>query len=138
MSTRKYNAHPQSAPGDFYVVNNECVSYGAPHAVAPELIGCAENVDRTHCIWKRQPQTDQEIEDALGVISVSEVGCHRYAGDDQRIIDRLGWEYCDSPLRTVPTEPIDGDPPPPTFGLVGSGPGVLGRAVAVLRSVLGI
>lgn len=139
MSARRYKAHPQSAPGDFYVVYDECVCCGAPHAVAPELIGWAENVDTCHCVWKRQPQTAQEIEDAIGVILVSEVACHRYAGDDQRVIDRLGWEYCDSPLRTVPADPVNRDPPPPpNFGQVESGSPFLGRIIAALRATLGI
>jgi len=139
MNTRRYKAHPQSAPGDFYVVNNECVSCGAPHTVAPELIGWAENVDQSHCVWKRQPQTAQEIEDAIGVILVSEVACHRYAGDDQRVIDRLGWEYCDSPLRAIPAGPVNRDPPPtPNFALVASGSPFFDRIIAALRATLHI
>ena len=110
MNTRRYKAHPQSAPGDFYVVNNECVSCGAPHTVAPELIGWAENVDQSHCVWKRQPQTAQEIEDAIGVILVSEVACHRYAGDDQRVIDRrirLDLEYGSTMCERVAHRAVD-------------------------------
>jgi hypothetical protein len=104
MSARRYKAHPLSAAGDFYVVNNECVSCGAPHAIAPDLIGWAEAVDNfSHCIWKRQPLTADEVEDAIGAVLASEVACHRYAGDDQQVIDRLGPDYCDAPGRS----PID-------------------------------
>lgn len=91
-----FNAHPESAPGDFYVVNNECVSCGAPHAVAPDLIGWAENVDASHCIWKRQPATSQETDQAINAVLASEVACHRYAGNDPRILGRLDPMYCDA------------------------------------------
>jgi hypothetical protein len=110
-----------------------------PHAVAPELIGWAENVDTCHCVWKRQPQTAEEIEDAIGVILVSELACHRYAKDDQRVIDRLGWEFCDSPLRTVPAGPVNCDPPPPpNFGQVATGSLFFGRIIAALRAIFRI
>jgi hypothetical protein len=106
--------------------------------VAPELIGWAENVGTSHCVWKRQPQTAEETEDAVGAVLVSEVACHRYAGDDQQVIDRLGWEYCDSPLRTVPAGPVNCDPPPPpTFGLVETGSS-FARIIATLRAILRI
>jgi len=32
----------------------------------------------------------------MDAILASEVACHRYAGDDQRIIERLGELYCDA------------------------------------------
>jgi len=85
MSARRFTARPQSAPGDFYVVNNECVSCGAPHAVAPDLIGWAEDVEPSHCTWKRQPATQQETDQAIDAVLASEVACHRYAGSDPRI-----------------------------------------------------
>ena len=34
--------HPKSAPGDFYVVNGECLACGVPHVVAPDLVGWAD------------------------------------------------------------------------------------------------
>jgi len=62
---RTFKSHPQSAPGDFYVVNGECISCGAPHAVAPDLIGWAADSEYEHCIWKKQPETQQEMEQAF-------------------------------------------------------------------------
>ncbi len=102
MSKRRYEAHPESAPGDFYVVNDECISCGVPHSVAPELMGWAES--QGHCIWKRQPQTPQEIRHAIDVVLVSDVECHRYAGDDEQIIAELGRQYCDSTATPYPNE----------------------------------
>jgi hypothetical protein len=37
-TARKFPAHPQSAPGDFYLVHNECIACGAPHAMVPDLM----------------------------------------------------------------------------------------------------
>ena len=98
---RRFEAHPQSTAGDFYVVNNECVSCGAPHAVAPDLIGWADPDgpgSSSHCIWKKQPESPAELEQALAAFDASEIGCYRYAGTDERIVERIGREYCDNPL----------------------------------------
>jgi hypothetical protein len=70
-NVRRFKAHPQSAPGDFYVVNDECVSCGAPHAAAPDLIGWATNVENEHCIWKKQPETPEELEQAFAAFNAS-------------------------------------------------------------------
>jgi hypothetical protein len=96
---RRFRAHPQSAPGDFYVVNDECISCGAPHAVAPDLIGWAEvpEGNHDHCIWKKQPTTPDEFEQAVAAFDASEVGCYRYAGADPAIMSRIGLDYCDHP-----------------------------------------
>ena len=99
---RKFRAHPESAPGDFYVVNGECISCGAPHAVAPDLIGWV-NADADHCIWKKQPETEAELQQAFAAFDVCDVGCYRYAGSDPAIFTRIGAEYCDQA------------PPPPPF-----------------------
>ena len=91
-NVRRFKAHLQSAPGDFYVVNGECISCGAPHAVAPDLIGWATNVENEHCIWKKQPETPEELEQALAAFDASEIGCYRYAGGDpQDSCPESGW-----------------------------------------------
>jgi hypothetical protein len=93
-SVRRFHSHPESADGDFYVVNNECIACGAPHVVAPDLIGWAKT-DEHHCIWKKQPETPEELEQAFAAFDASEVGCYRYAGTDPVVIARIGHEYCD-------------------------------------------
>ncbi len=81
MNKPRQKPHPQSAPGPFYVVHHECAACGMPHAVAPELFGCAES-DSSHCIWKKQPQTTLELEFAVRVMESQDLGRHRYCGDD--------------------------------------------------------
>ena len=90
----KYKRHPQSVPGDFYVVNGMCLSCGAPHAVAPDLLGWAEG-GISHCIWKKQPETSEELERAYQAFAASETECYRYAGNDPKVIECLGANFCD-------------------------------------------
>jgi hypothetical protein len=108
---RRFEAHPQSAPGDFYVVNDECLACGAPHVVAPDLIGWG-NSKYPHCIWKKQPETKEELEQAFAAFDASEIGCYRYAGTDRSIMGRVGAEFCDhaSSIVSLPH-------PPSEFGL---------------------
>jgi hypothetical protein len=93
---RKFKSHPESAPGDFYVINGECITCGAPHSVAPDLIGWAKDPEH-HCIWKKQPETEQEMAQAFDAFAASCVGCYRYAGNDPFVIQSIGAEYCDDP-----------------------------------------
>ena len=89
---RKYEAHPESAPGDFYVENDQCFTCGAPHGVAPDLIGWADDV--SSCIWKKQPATPEELEQAISVFGAACCEAHRYAGSDPEILRRIP-EYSD-------------------------------------------
>ena len=110
-SERRFEAHPQSAPGDFYVVNGECITCGAPHVVAPDLIGWAD-AEFSHCIWKKQPETPKELKQAFAAFDASDIGCYRYAGTDGSIMEKIGAEYCDHAPPVVPTIY-----PPTEFGL---------------------
>jgi hypothetical protein len=91
-----YIPHLQSAPGDFYVVNGECTSCGAPHVVAPDVVGWATPIE-DHCIWTKQPATPEELDQAIAVFAVQELGCHRYAGTNPAILSRISPEHCDRP-----------------------------------------
>jgi hypothetical protein len=136
---RKFEAHPESARGDVYVINGQCIACGAPHAVAPDLIGWADPENLDHCIWKKQPETPEELEQALAAFAASEVGCYRYAGTDAAIMERIGLEYCDN----APAQPWPSQRKPddladirraPRFALIEHD--FRGLAVRVLRSLL--
>ena len=88
---RKVERDPLSTPGDFYVENHTCTSCMAPHSEAPELMGHDE---QTGCYFKRQPETDEEIEHAVQAIRVSCVKALRYSGNNPKIIERLKEVYC--------------------------------------------
>lgn len=99
MATEKRSEpHPQSAPGDFYVVNHECTSCGAPHVVAPDLIGW-NNAEMGHCIWKKQPETPEELDQAVAAFDACCLGCYRYAGEEPEIAARIGLDHCDQTFR---------------------------------------
>jgi len=76
------------------------VACGAPHAVAPDLIGWAKTDDGPfcHCIWKKQPETPEEFEQAVAAFEVSDVGCYRYAGRDPAVMMKIR-QFCDHPDR---------------------------------------
>jgi hypothetical protein len=76
-------------------VNHECTSCGAPHEVAPNLIGWADSATG-HCVWKKQPETAEELQQAFSAFDACCLGCYRYAGDDPKIIRRVGVEHCDN------------------------------------------
>ena len=92
MAMERFPAHPESAPGDFFVVNNECITCGAPHSVAPDLIGWAEGGG--HCIWKKQPETPEEFEQAYAAFADSCIEAYRYGGMDPTVIERIGAPHC--------------------------------------------
>lgn len=93
-----------NAPGDFYSDNDGCITCGAPHTVAPELM--AWYVDpsgtnaQTHCFFQRQPQTPSEVTKAINAMHASCVENLRYAGRDPEILDtlcRMGYRHlCDA------------------------------------------
>ena len=92
----KVNVHPSSVPGDFYVTNGCCTLCGVPETLAPDLIGRSDQ-EIEHCYWKKQPETPDEIDRAIKVLTSQELGCYRYAGLDPKILNRIAPEDCDYP-----------------------------------------
>jgi len=82
----------QNAPGPFYVGAGECMTCGAPHVVAPDLMAWAydASLQPVHCYFRKQPATPDELERAAKAIDVSCCGALRYSGDDREIKKRLG------------------------------------------------
>ena len=77
---------PLNAEGDFYVLKDMCITCLAPEQEAPELVGLDE---ATGCYFRRQPQTFEELEQAIEAVHVSCVAALRYAGSDPEILERL-------------------------------------------------
>jgi hypothetical protein len=94
---------PENAPGDFYVATGSCLACCLPHEAAPELMNDCKEPFR-ECYFQRQPQTPEEIEQAIQAVWVSELDCSRYGGTDQAIIRRLHelgrGDECDHPLES--------------------------------------
>jgi hypothetical protein len=116
--------HPKSVLGDFYVENDQCLCCGVPHVIAPTLIGWVDE-ERSHCYWKKQPETPQELEQAIRVLEAQELGCHRYAGSEPGILARVLSTYCDHPSQPESTAPMPPELQPPRFKLLNDRQGLL-------------
>ncbi len=94
-----HKRHPQNVSGVFYIAADCCTRCGMLEECAPSLVGQG---DDDHCIITRQPETPDEIYQAILGIGGSEFGCLRYGGHDPDILERLGelgYSYfCDHPL----------------------------------------
>ncbi|WP_282081574.1 ferredoxin [Aquimarina algiphila] len=105
---KKYSAQSENV-GDFYVTKDECITCGAPEAEAPDIIEHSKKDEYGQCFFKKQPETENEIDQAIKAIMVSCVGALRYGGNDPQIIRRLYEndmaDFCDySPNKNI--EPI--------------------------------
>jgi hypothetical protein len=91
MSHRKFETYPESAPGAFYVEKDLCITCRAPESVAPDLIGFYEDPSGTksHCYFKKQPKTPQELDRAIKAVQVSCCGAYHYAGADPSVKEKL-------------------------------------------------
>lgn len=129
--TPKFTPHPKSAPGDFYVVKGECLACGVPHVVTPDLVGwTGEKIP--HCSWKKQPETPAEVERAIAVLDAQELECHRYAGTDPEVLDRVSSSYCDYPMQS-PSGPQLSQSPLPHFALLDDRPSLLASVWRAIR-----
>ena len=94
-SVSRYTGEPAPASGDFYVEKDCCTLCGVPEKLAPDLIGIGQAAGGWgHCYWKKQPETEAEMQQAFAIFDDQDLGCHRYAGTDPEIIARLGPENC--------------------------------------------
>jgi hypothetical protein len=95
-------AYPANAPGDFYVQNDECITCRAPESVAPDLIGFFEDPSgtnaRSHCYFKKQPQTVGEIDRAVKAVYANCCGSYRYAGSNRDIKKKLKKAGCQAAI----------------------------------------
>jgi hypothetical protein len=110
--------HALNVAGPFYVEDGCCTSCGVPQQFAQALFGEDE---QDHCFVKRQPQTAAELDAMLRTMATQELGCIRYRGRDesivQRIVDAGESEQCDvaPPAHIVPMQRDDA-----TFAAVGA------------------
>jgi hypothetical protein len=79
--------HPLDAPGDFYVGHGECMTCGYPHALAPDLMAWETDPDGSvrHCYFRKQPESAEELRQAVAACVGSCCGALRYKGTDEKI-----------------------------------------------------
>ncbi|MEW6209429.1 MAG: hypothetical protein AB1631_13750 [Acidobacteriota bacterium] len=89
----KQARYEENASGPFYVEKDMCIICCAPESVAPDLMGFHTDPsgmhEQSHCCFKKQPSTPDELERAIQAISVSCCGALRYEGRDPEILERL-------------------------------------------------
>jgi len=83
-----YHRYFENVEGDFYVQSDACIACGAPESVAPDLIGHSE-LNNYHCYFKKQPQTENELDRAVDAVRVACCAGVRYGGTDENILKRL-------------------------------------------------
>lgn len=83
--------HRMNAPGPFYVVNQDCMTCGYPHVLAPDLMAWEMDSEgrEAHCYFRKQPKTSQEIEQAVNAVKGSCCGALRYAGSDKKVLREI-------------------------------------------------
>ncbi|WP_124543806.1 ferredoxin [Piscinibacter terrae] len=90
------------APGPFYTLGDvmqdgtwcgQCLSCGVPEAQAPSLLAPLTDTN-SDTYFLRQPETEEEIEQACRAIEVCCVDALRYGGRDPKILARLSRTGC--------------------------------------------
>lgn len=73
---------------------------GYPHVLALDLIAWDTDAEgrESHCYFKKQPETPQEIDQAVDAINGSCCGAVRYAGSDPEIIQKLNDVGCEDAI----------------------------------------
>jgi hypothetical protein len=71
--------------GFVYVDSDCCTNCGVPWHVAPEVFAKGRDV----CYVKKQPHNSTELRKVLRVFRQQEMGCVRYAGNNERMISIL-------------------------------------------------
>jgi hypothetical protein len=86
----RYPPCPGNAPDPFYVEDNNCISCEAPVHEAPDLMDFqGEPGYSYHCRFRRPPETENELQQAIDAVRVGCCGAVRYVGNDKTIFDRI-------------------------------------------------
>lgn len=94
---------PKNAPGAFYTLGSvgadgkwcgQCLSCTLPESEAPTLLAPLTD-GNSDTYFTRQPETEEEIDQACSAAEVCCVDAIRYGGRDLAIIQRLGSDHCD-------------------------------------------
>ena len=92
MNSRRYEAEPENAPGDFYVERGTCIICMLPVETAPGIFGfhdasvASGSHAGSHCYVARQPATPAEVTQTIEALTRSCCQAIRYAGSDPAII----------------------------------------------------
>jgi hypothetical protein len=92
----RYEREPDSVPGAFYVVLDQCITCELPPKVAPATVTWDEEFQDggcdgcpNHCRVSKQPETDEELELMIDAAWGSCVEAIRYCGTDEYTLNRF-------------------------------------------------
>ena len=90
-SSASCSTNSVSGQDDFYVEEVECMFCGSPPEAAPNLMSMRTNAaGYPSCYFKRQPQNEAEIDEAIAGIHASCCGAVQYRGSDTSVLIKLG------------------------------------------------
>jgi len=90
----KFEREPENAEGPFYVKKGQCLRCCAPLDHAADMMDMSNGGKDTppvysHCYFKKQPSTADEIERAVQACAAGCIAAQRYAGNDPDILKRM-------------------------------------------------
>ena len=85
----KMKAYSKNCNGDFIVAEDECVLCCLPEQEAPSLMESDDN----SCYFKKQPENNKELEEAISAVSVSCCSAVKYCGSNKKIIRKILSEH---------------------------------------------
>ena len=96
---------PGSTAGPFYVMAGGCsgcqplpdLASTDPVAYSRGWLLALAEIGRSHCRYYRQPETADDLDQAIDEVRICVVGAIRYAGTDKAVLDRIDRpESCDA------------------------------------------
>ena len=97
-----YEREPDSVPGPFYIVKDQCIRCALPPETAPRNITWDEQFHRSgcagcpnHCRVEKQPETQEELDCIIEAARASCVEAIRYCGTDSKILARFRDSGCE-------------------------------------------
>jgi hypothetical protein len=87
MDQTPYRRYPKNVPGPFYVQDGGCTACEAACHEARSLV--VLDPEGYSCYFRRQPETPQEVEQAIGASLACCVDVVRYSGVDPVILARF-------------------------------------------------
>lgn len=92
-NTPTHEPYDENAPGPFYVEKDYCITCRLPEHEAPNLMGfhdsSSDSNAGSHCYFKKQPTTPEELQRAIAALQVCCCGALRYAGSDESVLRKL-------------------------------------------------
>ncbi|HZO86723.1 MAG TPA: hypothetical protein VFB38_00185 [Chthonomonadaceae bacterium] len=87
----EHERYAENAPGPFYVEKDYCLICCLPEQEAPDLMGFIESptAEGSHCYFKKQPATPEEMTRAVAAVRVCCCGALRYASNAPAVLQSL-------------------------------------------------